>query len=130
MPLLVFTVLRRSPDQADAALLAARLAPAVAADTHGPAAEILRAAIDAAAREGDADTLDVRPQVLVGDAADALRAGLGAARACSCSARAPTGRPASCCRAAPRAGCCAVRAARCCWSRAPRSPRPRRGGGA
>jgi nucleotide-binding universal stress UspA family protein len=71
VPLLVFTVLRRSPDQADAALLAARLAPD-AAETQAPAAEMLRAAIGAAAREGDADTLDVRPQVLVGDAADAL----------------------------------------------------------
>ncbi len=72
VPLLVFTVLRRSPDPADAALLAARLAPAAAADAQLPAVQILRAAIDAAAREGDADTLDVRPQVLVGDAADAL----------------------------------------------------------
>jgi nucleotide-binding universal stress UspA family protein len=82
VPLLVLTVLRRSPDPADAAVLAARLAPAFATETHGPAVGIIRAAIDAAARAEDADpfdrgedpsgTLEVRSVVVVGDAADAL----------------------------------------------------------
>jgi nucleotide-binding universal stress UspA family protein len=83
VPLLVLTVLRRSPDPADAAVLAARLAPAFAGETRGPAAGIIRAAIDAAAHADEADpfdgeptavhgALEVRSVVVVGDAADAL----------------------------------------------------------
>ena len=84
VPLLVLTVLRRSPDLADATELAARLAPTTPASTRGSAASILRVAITAAARE-DEDARDedqwagarrartvVEPLVLVGDAADAL----------------------------------------------------------
>ncbi|MDA0183446.1 universal stress protein, partial [Solirubrobacter phytolaccae] len=51
--LLVLTVLRRSPEVADATELAARLAPATPATTRGSAASILRAAITAAAREDE-----------------------------------------------------------------------------
>jgi len=102
VPLLVLTVLRRSPDLADATELAARLAPTTPASTRGSAASILGAAIAAAAREGgdawergpheaahDPAASDlaaaaarvtrrraaravVEPLVLVGDAADAL----------------------------------------------------------
>jgi nucleotide-binding universal stress UspA family protein len=77
VPLLVLTVLRRSPDLADATELAARLAPETPAPTRGPAASILRAAITAAAREGEdarrgSKRLVVEPLVLVGDAVDAL----------------------------------------------------------
>lgn len=81
VPLLVLTVLRRSPDTADAARLAARLAPANPAPTRGPAASILRSAITAAAREDEdgADftppagrRVETAPVVLVGDPADAL----------------------------------------------------------
>lgn len=87
VPLLVLTVLRRSPDVADATELAARLAPTTPASTRGSAASILRAAITAAAREGEdgspaspdgglprrgAVRTVVEPLVLVGDAADAL----------------------------------------------------------
>lgn len=76
-PLLVLTVLQRSPDLADATELAARLAPETPAPTRGSAASVLRAAISAAAREGEdardlARRLVVEPRVLVGDAADAL----------------------------------------------------------
>lgn len=87
-PLLVLTVLRRSPDLAAATELAARLAPETPAPTRGPAASILRAAITAVAREGEdarddddrggtatvrrTRSLMVEPLVLVGDAADAL----------------------------------------------------------
>ena len=84
VPLLVLTVLRRSPDPADAAVLAARLAPAFAGEPRGPAAGIIRAAIDAAAHADESDpfdrgeppasngALEVRSVVVVGDAADAL----------------------------------------------------------
>ncbi len=73
-PLLVLTVLRRSPDPADAARFAARLAPApapVRSGERGDAASILRAAIEAAARE-DEPGLEVEPLVLVGDPVDTL----------------------------------------------------------
>lgn len=84
VPLLVLTVLRRSPDVAAAAELAARLAPETPAPTRGPAASILGTAITAAAREGGdawdeavrergpARRVAVEPRVLVGDAVDAL----------------------------------------------------------
>jgi nucleotide-binding universal stress UspA family protein len=82
VPLLVLTVLRRSPEPADAAVLAARLAPAFATETRGPAVGIIRAAIDAAARADDMDpfdrdedlsgALEVQSVVVVGDPADAL----------------------------------------------------------
>lgn len=73
-PLLVLTVLRRSPDPADAARFAACLAPAQAPEERGDAAGILRAAIDAAAREDEpaGSTLVVEPLVLVGDPIDTL----------------------------------------------------------
>lgn len=70
-PLLVLTVLRRSPDPADAARFAARLAPSPARTERGDAASILRAAIIAAARE-DEPGLEVEPLVLVGDPVDTL----------------------------------------------------------
>ena len=74
--LLVLTVLRRSPEPADAARFAARLAPGAApapvrTGERGDAASILRAAIEAAAREDD-PALDVQPLVLVGDPVDTL----------------------------------------------------------
>jgi nucleotide-binding universal stress UspA family protein len=80
VPLLVLIVLRRSPSSADAAALAARLAPPLSFRSEGPPAEILRAAIIAAAREDGAEPdewssageLDVEPLILIGDAADAL----------------------------------------------------------
>ena len=124
---------RRTPP-----LLAARLAPAVAADPDGPAA-------GSSARRSTPPPSDeriVRPRRPT--ASTAPRGPLGRARrrcrrraparvrrgsGCSCSARVRTGRPASCYRAAPRARCSAARAARCCSSRAPRSPRPWGGGG-
>ena len=73
-PLLVLTVLRRSPDPVDAARFAAHLAPAPAPVRSGgrrDAASILRAAIEAAARE-DEPGLEVEPLVLVGDPVDTL----------------------------------------------------------
>lgn len=71
-PLLVFTVLRHSPDPVDAARFAARLAPApVRSGGRRDAASILRAAIEAAARE-DEPGLEVEPLVLVGDPVDTL----------------------------------------------------------
>jgi nucleotide-binding universal stress UspA family protein len=70
VPLVVLAVLGRSPTPADAAALAARLATPV--EPRGPAGEMLRAAIVAAARAGASAGLAVEPQVLVGDAVDAL----------------------------------------------------------
>jgi nucleotide-binding universal stress UspA family protein len=78
-PLLVLTILRRSPDADDAAALAAQFAPGVAADTRGPEAT-LRTAIDAAARANDMPVFEtapdgplvVEPRLLVGEPADAL----------------------------------------------------------
>ncbi|MBE2316066.1 universal stress protein [Solirubrobacter sp. CPCC 204708] len=70
-PLSVLTVLRRSPDPADAARFAASLAPLKAPWERGDAASILRAAIEAAARE-DEPELEVEPLVLVGDPTDTL----------------------------------------------------------
>src|SRR4051794_5744027 len=52
--LIVVTVLRRSPDPADAAVLAARLASCVSSEGRGPAAALLREAIHAAVRAQDA----------------------------------------------------------------------------
>ena len=114
VPLLVLTVLRRSPDPADAAVLAARLAPAFAGEPRGPAAGILRAAIDAAAHADESDPFDRGEPPCLERRARGPRRSCSSATpltrscarprgsACSCSARAPTGRPASCCRVAPR----------------------------
>jgi hypothetical protein len=72
-PLLVFTVLRRSPDPDDAARLAARLASSTGPEERGDAAGILRAALEAAVHEQvDAAGLVVEPRVLVGDPVDTL----------------------------------------------------------
>ena len=78
--LVVVTVLRRSPDASDAAVLAARLAPSLSAEARGPAAAILRDAIRATAgaepggglRLRRSARLAVEPLVVVGDPSDAL----------------------------------------------------------
>ena len=82
VPLRVTTVLRRSPDPADAAAFALRLAPEGATRPGATAGEILRAAIVSAAHGlpptefeapyPPAGRLVVEPRVLVGDPADAL----------------------------------------------------------
>jgi nucleotide-binding universal stress UspA family protein len=71
VPLVVLAILRHSPDAADAAALAARLAPGGVVESRASAAATLHAAIDAAARQDDA-RLVVEPHVLVGEPADAL----------------------------------------------------------
>ena len=123
-PLLVLTVLRRSPDPADAARFAARLAlvrAPVPSGERGDAASILRAAIEAAARRrctgprGRAAGAGRRSRR---HAVARVRHGSG----CSCSGHARTGRPGSCCRAGPRAERSPARAARSCSCPVPISP--------
>ena len=82
VPLVVLVILRRSPDAADAAAFAARLAPGLAAEPGASAAASLHAAIDAAARANGATVpmfetepdgpLVVEPRLLVGEPGDAL----------------------------------------------------------
>ena len=122
-PLLVLTVLRRSPDPADAARFAARLAPPP--PRSGAASEATRRASCAPRSRPPHGKMNraSRSSRWCWSAIPSTRCcarpdGSG----CSCSGHARTGRPGSCCRAGPRAERSPARAARSCSCPVPISP--------